>query len=837
MRVAIVAPMAVPLTWGGAERAVDGLKAAIETHRGHPTEVVKVPVDERDLPGVVAAYRDFSNLDLSAFDEVVSVKYPAWIAPHPNHTVLMFHPLRGLYDTYHTFGLPVQPAPQSPQMASLYRFMARHHDRAALPEFFTRFSTLLGELGPGHPDLAFPAPMARVIVHWLDDIALSPTEIRRHYALSRTVANRPEYFPAGVRPRVVYLPGDLPEAPARVEVGRHLFTASRLDGAKRIDLIVDAMAHVHEDVPLLIAGTGPLRESLEARAAHDPRIRFLGFVPDDELLERYRQAIAVPFVPDDEDLGLISLEAFAQAVPVITTTDSGGPTEFVADGITGLVTDPDPWSLGRAMNRLARDPGTALTMGAEAQRRGRRVSWERAVDELFPTATASSGATDDPVARVAALAASAIDHASSAPTAATDGRGPEHRPKVVVLATFPIDAPAHGGQLRARNLYGQLSATVDVHLVALTDRSAAAVDEVLAPGLRQTIVPRSLEQASVDDATGLDARLPVTDILSGQHSSLTPAFGRTLDGALADADLVILAEPYLLPALHAAARSVPFVYDAYNVEADLKDAALPDTPIRSQLLEDVDRIERAAVTESAAVVTCSDADAALLAGRYHRNRTSFEVIPNGTTVPASIPTPEARAAAGRRWLERYRRDGGVGDVEHLAVFFGSWHPPNLDAAELIVEIAPLLPEVLFLSCGNHGAAFADRRLPSNVVFPGAVGATAKTALLASAAVALNPMRTGSGTNLKLVEYLAAGVPVVSTPFGARGVDVADHRDLLLAPPECFADAIAETLTEPAAAAARATVGRQVATEGYGWPSLGDRLAVVVADLVAATPRK
>jgi glycosyltransferase involved in cell wall biosynthesis len=170
---------------------------------------------------------------------------------------------------------------------------------------------------------------------------------------SWTVARRPDYFPPGVHPGVV-LPGHL--ADARRRSGAPGLLHCRLDGPKRLDLLVDAMAHVPGDVPLHIAGTGPLADDLAARAAADPRIELLGFVPDDELADRYRGAIAVPFIPEDEDLGLVTLEAFSQATPVVTCTDSGGPTELVADGISGLVANPDPASLGRALSRLAANP-------------------------------------------------------------------------------------------------------------------------------------------------------------------------------------------------------------------------------------------------------------------------------------------------------------------------------------------------------------------------------------------------------------------------------------------------------------------------------------------------
>ena len=59
-------------------------------------------------------------------------------------------------------------------------------------------------------------------------------------------------------------------------------------------------------------------------------------------------------------------------------------------------------------------------------------------------------------------------------------------------------------------------------------------------------------------------------------------------------------------------------------------------------------------------------------------------------------------------------------------------------------------------------------LPANVVLHGRVSDAEKQRLFAQAALALNPMKVGSGSNLKLVDYLAAGLPVLSSTVGARG---------------------------------------------------------------------
>lgn len=822
MKIAVVAPSPVPFTRGGAERALWGIQAAINDLTHHEAEMIKIPVDESTLPKVIASYELFANLDLSHFDRIITTKYPAWMVEHRHKTILMMHVLRGVYDTYWAHHQPLDPDPRSPHVVAMLHLMSQSPTRDALPEFFERFSDTVAALGEDHPDLVFPGPFARLAIRWLDGIAMAPNEVIRYLAQSHTVARREGYFPPGVRPGIVNLPGHLPPAPRNAEAGRYLFTASRLDGPKRLHLLIDAMAHVPGDVELRIAGTGALRAQLEAQAAADPRIRFLGFTRNDQLPELYANALAVPFVPADEDLGLITLEAFSQGTAVVTCTDSGGPTEFIRDGVTGLVAEPDAGSIGRALARLVEDPAFAAELGAAGKRRGEQITWDQVVDAVLSDRPAIA----DELGRLPA-------GPSNLPRPADPGRK-----RIVVLATFAIDDPRHGGQLRCRNLYGSLTDDADVEVLALVDHGQPHGRQHLAPGLDQILVPRTLEHTQTADDLTEAARTPVSDLVAGSHIHQTPAYLAELRQALAGADAVILAEPYLLPALEAVDATVATVYDAYNVESDLKASVFGDTEVGRRLLAEATELERRAVHTAGHVTTCSAADAATLAERYGRAIEDFTVIPNGTVVPDAWPTPAERRALGARWRERAWRIGATGPMPGaLAVFFGSWHPPNIEAAKLLVEVAGELPQVALVSVGHHGQAFEGKDLPRNVLFTGTVNDVTRTRLLAAADVALNPMRSGSGTNLKLVEYLAAGVPTVSTPFGARGLEVVDGTHLLLAEPDRFVAAISETLADPDAASARAAAGRALVEERYGWPALGGRLRAVLSDLVARAPRQ
>ena len=381
MDVAIVAPCPVPYARGGAENLWRGLQDHLNERTAHQAEILKLPTREHAFWGLLAAYRDFAELDLTGFDVVVSGKYPAWMVAHPAHVVWMLHPLRGLYDTYHYFGLPDEPADAPAEVTALLAFCDAHAGRRdALGELWERLDRLRAG-GLDAAVTAFPGPLIRRLVHWLDGVAFAPGAIARYGAISATVRDRPGYFPPGAEPFVAHPPSGRAIALGGRR-GDYLFTVSRLDAPKRLDLLIAAMALVRSGAHLKLAGTGPEQARLAELAAGEPRVELLGRVSDAELERLYGRARAVAFLPHDEDFGLVALEAMQAGRPVITTHDAGGPRELVEDGVTGLVVDPTPAALAAAIDALWDDRGRWRTLGRAGLERARAVSWDRVVAEL-----------------------------------------------------------------------------------------------------------------------------------------------------------------------------------------------------------------------------------------------------------------------------------------------------------------------------------------------------------------------------------------------------------------------------------------------------------------------
>ena len=385
MDIAIVAPCPIPYMIGGAENLWSGLQRHLNEHTPHQAEIIKLPSRELSFWELIDSYRHFAELDLTGFDLVVSSKYPAWMVGHPNHVVYMLHRLRDLYDTYDVMNLPQEYADPPPAVRDLRTFMAEHAGRReALPEFFARVAALRGAPGVREDLFAFPGPFVRELVHFLDGIGLAPSAIRRYGAISAAVGERPGYFPPGADVFVAHPPTGLEGL--RGGRGRYLFTVSRLDAPKRIDLLIAAMGQVSAGVELRIAGAGPEEARLRELAAGDPRISFCGRVGDAALADLYAGARAVAFIPQLEDFGLVTLEAMLAGKPVITCTDSGGTAELVEDGVTGLVVSPEAGARAAAIERLWSSRREARRMGEAGRQRAAAVSWDGVVEQLTAAA-------------------------------------------------------------------------------------------------------------------------------------------------------------------------------------------------------------------------------------------------------------------------------------------------------------------------------------------------------------------------------------------------------------------------------------------------------------------
>nr|WP_299240468.1 glycosyltransferase family 4 protein [uncultured Halomonas sp.] len=835
MKIALVAPSAVPFTVGGAEKLWWGLLHHTNQLSDHQMELIKLPSPERNFPELMASYQRFSELDLSHFDRVISTKYPAWMIDHPQHHVYLQHTLRGLYDTYpwperagfdafEPDAWPVEKGRRGirllrhhPRVKGLRRLLKSTPERAHLPELFARVQGLMNDrtLPKSVRDglLHFPGPLSRAIVHHLDAIALAPGAVARYAAISRNVTRRAGYFPEGVPIQIIHHPSDLPVFDGRNH--DYLFTVSRLDGPKRIELLLQAFLQTDVKCELRIAGTGPMEAQLKEMSKDDPRVRFLGFVRDSDVVKQYRDALAVPFLPYDEDYGLITVEAMGAAKAVITCTDTGGVNEFVEHGVTGWSVAPEPSALAGAITQAVENPQRTRKMGLAAKARVAHVNWVDTVRELLSdTPSADQAPPDFPVVSGLGAASASNMTASGIPGAA--------KGHWLVLNTYSVYPPMGGGQSRMYHLYRHIAQELGVRvtLLVLIPSDFPEKCTEIAPGLFEHGIPLSAAQARQQKSLSKALGASVDDIAAINGWKHNPAFIRALKAHAVTATLGVCAHPYLVHALRAYFEG-PWLYESHNVETDLKrgiihDALQKGVAEAKGAMAQVETAERLACQESDNILACAEGDLMRFRERYDLPADKGLVVNNCADIER---LPFVDPAARDRWQKRLRQ------TRPVALFLGSFHGPNLEAAAFICRrLAPACPKVAFYLAGSLCQHPDFRYLPPNVRALGRVDDAQLRVLLASVTVALNPMFSGSGSNLKMLDYTASGVPVLTTPFGNRGLEFPDDA-VWIADAEHFAKALQALIASgDEDREARVAYARQLTEQHFSWSQAVKRLA-------------
>lgn len=161
----------------------------------------------------------------------------------------------------------------------------------------------------------------------------------------------------------------------------------RLKKYKRVDTVIRAFAELGDTTARLeIAGAGDYRASLERLVESlglGSRVKFLGFVSEEEKLHLLRRAWASVLASPKEGWGISNLETAACGTPVIAA-NSPGVRESVVDGKTGFLVPPeDPREMARAMKRMLDSPVLVGQLGAAGRRFAEGFTWDRSASDTI----------------------------------------------------------------------------------------------------------------------------------------------------------------------------------------------------------------------------------------------------------------------------------------------------------------------------------------------------------------------------------------------------------------------------------------------------------------------
>ena len=175
---------------------------------------------------------------------------------------------------------------------------------------------------------------------------------------------------------------------------KYYLLVSRMVSYKKIDLAVEAFNKL--GYPLVIVGTG--RESERLKVKGKSNIKFVGQVTEKELTKYYHSAIAL-IMPQEEDFGIVAVEAQSFGVPVIAFK-KGGALDTVIDGKTGVFFDQQTQeSLTSAIEKFSKMSFNDKIAKANAKRFSKQV-FKRQLQRSFVRAYSSWRRRNQTLAKV-----------------------------------------------------------------------------------------------------------------------------------------------------------------------------------------------------------------------------------------------------------------------------------------------------------------------------------------------------------------------------------------------------------------------------------------------------
>ncbi|NUC70862.1 glycosyltransferase family 4 protein [Haloterrigena sp. SYSU A558-1] len=281
----------------------------------------------------------------------------------------------------------------------------------------------------------------------------------------------------------------------------------------------------------------------------------------------------------------------------------------------------------------------------------------------------------------------------------------------------------------------------------------------------------------------------------------------------ADADVVLVREPWQVNAVSDLV-DLPIVYSSHNVEAERFEEFREGGYLKKRAYDRVIRLEQTALDAADLVICTSDRDA-----ERYQNQFGYDgpvhIAPNAT-YRARLREHDPDSPAAHQVRESY----GIDATTTVATFVGSDHPPNVKAVKAILTMAEQQEgDIHFLVIGSVCNAIQSAQ--DRVTFAGFVDDLEP--YFDATDIALNPMSSGSGTNIKVLDYFARSLPVISTPFGVRGFDIEDGREAIVTPIENFSDAITALAHNPHRCDRLGTTAHKLVAETYTWETVSEKV--------------
>jgi len=395
--------------------------------------------------------------------------------------------------------------------------------------------------------------------------------------------------------------------------------------------------------------------------------------------------------------------------------------------------------------------------------------------------------------------------------------------KITVMDMQPIDPPIGGGRLRLLGLYSGFKNNIEAVYIGSYDwRGPTKREHMLSACLQEIDIPLSEEHFTAHDRLSIEIGKSCIDTSFPLLGHLSADLINGAVDKVKDSDIVIFSHPWMFPfvAPYIDERKQLLVYDSQNFEGALRVKLLDNqNPKTLEVINEAVRCECELCRAAHLVFACSEEDKNSFVDIYGIDRNKVIIVPNG------VFSEQVKSVENTKEKEQLRKKLGI--AKPALCFIGSSYFPNEEAARLIIETADCLPEYQFILIGGVSESLKDIDISKheNVIITGFVDEKEKIQYLQASDAAVNPMLSGSGTNIKMFDFMAAGLPIITTKIGARGIKNTEN---------CLYDVCGETKEELSKSikilignenkmSLLAKTGRKEACEKYSWEQISYEL--------------
>ena len=351
---------------------------------------------------------------------------------------------------------------------------------------------------------------------------------------------------------------------------------------------------------------------------------------------------------------------------------------------------------------------------------------------------------------------------------------------LLALGTYSIDTPFGGGKYVINNLYRRISSQFNVKFLSLVEFDKIYKDVSVSRNFKNSQIPQNTEQAEIQWTLEKKNSTSLFDVLQINYWQNNKEYVNKVKKYLDNADAIILEHPYFANLVKSLDPKIPIIYHAHNVELIQKESIL-----NSELSNDVKNAEQTACDLAEQIWVSSESEKNQFVEIYGVAEDKIRLLPHGIDISSS-PFIERESHK-----EIKSKLAEISDKTTF-VFTGSWHPPNLESVEFIIsDLSPINKDYHYFIVGNVADYYFHEHpkitIPENVTMLGTLSDSEKLGIYKLSDFAINPMFSGAGTNIKMLEYMAVGLPIISTEFGARGIKVS--KNMLVCDKENFGKTI------------------------------------------------